>query len=615
MCGILGSINLSLNNAQFLLQHRGPDAQTTFKNENLILWHFRLSIQDVSGGSQPMQYKHFTIIYNGEIYNHKELRHKYNLNCHTASDTETLLHLYDKLGIDCLQELDGMFAVAIYDAQKKQLFLARDRAGKKPMYIYNDGQKLVFASELNAIASVLPLVIETKHIQEYITLGFFFRSHTPYQHVAELESGSYSIIDMTTLKQNTQKWWSIKDFYQIQNADSYNTALGKIENYLLQSVRRRVEASDLEVGSFLSGGIDSGIVTAMASQFNKKLKTFTVSFQGEYDEAPLAKLVARRYNTQHHEIKISFDNLTNDLEKILTNYGEPFSDSSAIPSYYVSREAKKHLTVILNGDGGDELFGGYRRYVPFAKYDFFAANTMVQKLSGLVSSWMPISNDKKSKYNYAYRLLNFASHKNPFDTYLSATTDIFSGFEKELLFKNAANAPINQYLEDLLLDGHSGLQKIMLSDFEYILFGDLLVKMDIATMAHSLEGRSPLLSKELLEYVPSINDNYKVKGGQTKVILRKLAEQYLPSELINQPKRGFEIPLKKWVNHELKSMIFDYLNSENTYSNNFVSRTFINTLLHNPANIPEEKRVKMIWSLFALEVWYKNRPQYNSCPS
>ena len=277
-------------------------------------------------------------------------------------------------------------------------------------------------------------------------------------------------------------------------------------------MKRRVESSDLEVGSFLSGGIDSGIVSAIAKEYNSTLKTFTVSFDGEYDEAPLARLVADRYKTDHHEIRISYDHLRDDVEKILANYGEPFLDSSAIPSYYVSREAKKHLTVILNGDGGDEIFGGYRRYVPFAKYDFFKPGFFVRNAAALFHSLLPAPRNRKSQYNYMYRLADLA-RKRSLPSYLSATIDSFEGFEEQLTGSDSVLGQVQKDFDIINQSSLTGLQKIMNLDFDNILAGDLLVKMDIATMAHSLEGRSPLLSKELLEYIPALPDHYKIKGA------------------------------------------------------------------------------------------------------
>src|SRR6185503_17987174 len=391
MCGIAGSINQSLDIPLLTrdLFHRGPDEQTTFTENGLILHHHRLAILDIAGGKQPMHFEHLTIIFNGEIYNHLEVRAKHGLSCHTNSDTETILRAYDKVGVKCLDDFDGMFAFVIYDKKKNEVFIARDRAGKKPLYYYCDGNRFIFSSELRALNNQLPLQIDEQHLQQYVRMGYFYKSATPYKNVWELPAGCYAHVSMQRPDVKVQRWWNIHHFYKQQSGDDYTAALDTIDKLLHQAVKRRVESSDLEVGSFLSGGIDSGLVTAIAKSYNPTLKTFTVSFDGEYDEAPLAKLVADRYQTHHSEIKITFDNLLNDVESILCNYGEPFFDSSAIPSYYVSREARKHLTVILNGDGGDEIFGGYRRYVPFARYDFFHAGFLIKGIAGAAHVILP----------------------------------------------------------------------------------------------------------------------------------------------------------------------------------------------------------------------------------
>ncbi|MDQ2862067.1 MAG: asparagine synthase (glutamine-hydrolyzing), partial [Bacteroidota bacterium] len=382
MCGIAGTINSGFSYEKVIetMGHRGPDEHDSYKYNNVNFFHLRLSILDITCGKQPMHLAgKYTIIFNGEIYNHQEVRRQFKINGKTSSDTETLLLLYEKFGTEFLQYLDGMFAFAIHDKIKNRLFIARDRAGKKPFYYFHDEEKFAFASELNGLKTIVPLEINNGNFYQYLRLGAFYRQFTPYKNVTELTAGSYLLVDCNTLSLSQTRWWNINDFYKIKNDDSLRQSIQVTDAHLHTAIKRRIESSDLEVGCFLSGGIDSGIVTAIASGYNNKLKTFTVSFEGEYDEAPLAKLVAEKYKTQHTEIKISFSHLKNDLEKIMSNYGEPLFDSSIIPSYYVSREAKKYVTVVLNGDGSDELFGGYRRYVPFAGYDFFKKNFLVKK--------------------------------------------------------------------------------------------------------------------------------------------------------------------------------------------------------------------------------------------
>ena len=604
MCGIIGSINhqLNLTAIKSAMLHRGPDEQTHFRYQNLELYILRLAIQDIKNGQQPMHYlDRYVIIFNGEIYNHLELRKQYHLDCKTQSDTETILYLYHLLGEKCLNELDGMFAFSIFDKKENQLFLARDQAGEKPLYLFNDGKKIVFASELNALKATLKLDVKEQNINNYLRLGFMLSEQTPYQNVVELKNGHFAKIDLESEQIKIEQWWDVQKFYQKENKDNFEFALNKTEKLLKESVQRRLNASDLEVGTFLSGGIDSGLVTAMASKLTTNLKTFTVSFSGAFDEAPLAKLVAEKYQTDHTEIKISFDNLEHDIERIIGNYGEPFYDSSAIPSYYVSQAARKHVTVILNGDGADELFGGYRRYVPFQYVDLFKSSAIGKAFFKLTKSILPISHHKKSKYNYFYRLIDLLS-KNEVEKYLTATSDIFEGLEENLFSSDTNDF---QSIFSKIQNHRSGLKKMMNLDFEIVLLGDFLVKMDIATMTNSLEGRSPFLSKGLLEYTPTLNDNFKIRNGQTKYLLRQLAKQYLPNELIQQPKRGFEVPLKKWVENDLKDVIFSNL-GENCYASNFVKKDFIQKLKANKVRVSREKRAKLLWTLFALEIWKKS---------
>ncbi|MFT3909264.1 MAG: asparagine synthase (glutamine-hydrolyzing) [Ferruginibacter sp.] len=608
MCGIAGSVNFKLayDKINSVMFHRGPDEQHSFAADNVDFYHLRLAILDISGGKQPMHlHDRFTIIFNGEIYNHAAIRKQFGLIGTTNSDTETLLMLYERMGENFLQYLDGMFVFAIYDKVNRNIFIARDRAGKKPLYIFNDNKKIVFASELNCLKGLLPLEIDQNNFYHYMRLGVFYRKLTPYKNVTELAAGTYLTIDCNSLEIKETRWWNIREFYLKDNKDNLQQSLEKTDAFLQEAVKRRLESSDLEVGCFLSGGIDSGLTTAIASKYNNKLKTFTVSFAGEYDEAPLAKLVAEKYKTDHTEINISFSNLKNDVEQILCNYGEPFFDSSAIPSYYVSKEARKYVTVILNGDGADELFGGYRRYVPFSKYDFFKKNILINKTAGMARSILPMPKNKKSKYNYLYRLASLAS-KSSLEIYLSAGLDIIEDYEKNII------DPGFDYLEQMRADFNviagspmSGLKKIMNMDFDTNLFSDLLVKMDIATMANSLEGRSPFLCKELLEYAPSMNDQFKINGSSTKYLLRTLAKQYLPETLINQPKRGFEIPLKNWVGNELRDMMHDYITASGSFNRNIINYSFTEKLLNNTISVPAEKRAKTLWTIFCMEVWYQ----------
>jgi len=602
MCGIAGLINYSSDNLEVIkksLFHRGPDAQNTYEYKNIHLIHTRLSIQDIEQGSQPLLIGDYVIIFNGEIYNHLSLRKKVtNYKFKTQSDTETFLALFIEYGIPALNDCDGMFAFAILDKKSNKLFLGRDRAGKKPLYFFQNKDSFIFASELNTIrASVNDLKINTSEIYAYIRNGFFYREKTPYKDVFEVAPSHVYTVDLNSLFVEKKCYFRILDYYKKDKIKNFNIALDKVDTCLHESIKDRLLSSDLEVGAFLSGGIDSSLIVAIASNYVEKLKTFTVRFEGGYDESKLAKLTANKYKTNHTELSISMD-LKNDVEGILLNYGEPFMDSSAIPSYYVSREAKKHVTVVLNGDGADELFGGYRRYVP-------AANGWLKLASNLtfLSSMLPIPHNKRSTYNYLYRMLKISS-KTGLDFYNSATNDIFEDvyqFESNQTFSD-----MNQQILDINDENISELSKMLLMDFNFILPGDLLKKMDIATMANSLEGRSPFLSKSMLELAPILNDKYKINGTKTKVILRELAKKYLSKKLINQPKRGFEAPLKKWVEEDLRENIFDRIN-KNCYSSEFIEWNFIDKLLNNKLDISSEKRAKMLWNLYSLEVWKESQ--------
>jgi asparagine synthase (glutamine-hydrolysing) len=611
MCGIAGSVNfqISLQNIKEKMGHRGPDDSGSFTDGNVELFHLRLAILDIAGGAQPMTYlERYTIVFNGEIYNHQDVRRQMGLNCSSSSDTETILHAFHKEGMAMLHRFDGMFAFAIYDKVTQKLFLARDRAGKKPLYLYANGGRLLFASEINALSASIDLAYDHDALAAYLRMGSFFRTHTPFKHVTEVENGGWVTIDIQTLHLQFDRWWQIADQYSAPKANiTEPEALEQLDAMLNAAVRCRIESSDLEVGSFLSGGIDSGLVTAMAAQHQQQLKTFTVSFDGAYNEAPLARQVANKYNTAHHEIKIDFSNLPADVEHIIAQYGEPFFDSSAIPSWYVSKAAKAHVTVILNGDGADELFGGYRRYVPFSKFDFFATPTLGRQLSNVLGGLLPIAHEKKSAYNYFYRLVELFGKQNG-ALYLASWTDIFEGFESQIVPPERQYfAEFETYCKATANRPFTALQRLMCLDFEVNLFDDLLVKMDIATMAASLEGRSPMLCKALLEWVPTLPDNLKINGNTTKYLLRKLAERYLPTDLINQPKRGFEVPLKDWVNGPLNAQIAAALQRTNAYYPTIIRKDFITRLWDRKVRVSDEKRAKMLWTVYCLEVWHQRQ--------
>ena len=601
MCGIAGSINFPNIDTKTLkqsLHHRGPDENGECIFGNVTLIHTRLAIQDVFNGQQPFRFKHFLIVFNGEIYNHLDLRKSYlcEVDFKTKSDTETLLRLFVKYQDKALDMVDGMFAFAILDIKTNKLFFGRDRVGKKPLYFYKKGARFLFSSELNTIKdSIGDIEIDSDSIYGYLRSGFFFGDTTPYKNVAECDPGFLYEIDCKSLSVRRVRFFDILEFYKKDKIYGLDQAIGELDRILHTSVENRVLSSDLEVGAFLSGGIDSSLIVAIASEYVSNIKTFTVGFEGSFDESHLADLTARKYGTDHYNININL-NLKEDIEKILLGYGEPFMDSSAIPSYYVSAKAKEYVSVVLNGDGADELFGGYRRYVPIS-----LGLTKFSKYFSFIGKALPNPKGKASIYNYLYRLLS-ASGKSGAELYSSMTNDIFEDvypFEENEIFNR-----MDSFIGDINNSEISVLSKFLCTDLQLIMKNDLLKKMDIATMSHSIEARSPFLSKYMLEYTPTISDSLKVKGVTTKFILRELSKRYLSRELISQPKRGFEVPLRKWVDCDLRENIFDTLGGD-CFSGSFISKSFIQDTLDGKNNIPVEKRAKILWTMYALDIWKK----------
>ncbi len=584
------------------MQHRGPDEQNFWEDRQVQLMNTRLAIQELSpAGRQPMQLDQLVIVFNGEIYNHFELRKKYNLSCHSHSDTETLLHLFRLKGIDMLSELDGMFAFCLYDIETGTLWLARDRTGEKPLYYYQKQDQCCFASELNTLIRCLPLEVEERQVSTFLSVGYLAKENTPYKNVKQLPAGSHAKIAVGSGLVSVTQWWSMQDAYRKPPfTGKLGEAIQLTDEILDKSVSRMVHTSDREVGAFLSGGIDSGLICAYAARYAHKLRTFTISFDGLYNEGPAAREVARHLGTVHEEIIIGLEDLENDLEKIFRNYGEPMMDDSIIPCYYVAREAKKNLSVVLTGDGGDELFAGYRRYVPFSKVDFLS-NRLRTRLRPL-HKILPFPRAKLNGYNYAYRLLGMLTHEWD-EVYFSATVDLLHDYPEIFLHKPVFDTH-HQLIAPVVNEPWDGLHKVMYLDSMLLLPSILLKKMDIAAMAHSLETRAPFLGKELLEWAPRIPEHYKIQGLRTKHLLRELSKKYLPLHISNRPKRGFEIPLQNWVNGRLKNVINDYLSPSSAYVKTLISATFVDDLLQKPSKFNPEKRAKALFALLSVEIWH-----------
>ncbi|MDR3347348.1 MAG: asparagine synthase (glutamine-hydrolyzing) [Helicobacteraceae bacterium] len=595
MCGIAGFVGASdPKRAAALLKalaHRGPDDQGTLECSHLTLVHRRLSILDLANGHQPMERGHFAIVFNGEIYNHQALRKTLKTEFKTRSDTETLLALYEARGKDMLPMLDGMFAFAIFDAKEHTLLLGRDRYGKKPLY-YSFKNGFMFASEINALKAIGRFDMKEESIEAFLRFGFIPFEHTAYEDMYELNAASYMRVNLADMSVDHGRYVDFTALSQTRNMNE-NEALEATKEALQQAIKDRIESSDVEVGAFLSGGIDSSLISSYAIKHKADLKTFTVSFSGAFDESTEAEQTARQIGSNHQTIRIEA-NLQEDIDQILSAYGEPFADSSCVPSWYVAKAARKVVKVVLNGDGADELFGGYRRYVPL-RHHLFSIAAPFSPLTKL----LPSPNDKMSGYNYLYRLLESSAQKTPLLFWLKTRVNILTD-------RPRGNAIFDQALDMLndLKGCCSSLQTALAADRALLLAGDLLVKMDIATMAHSLEGRSPFLSRELSLLAPSLSDRLKVRGLQTKYILRSLARQELGDRVANAPKRGFEVPLRSWVEGELKEIIFDRVLSPRALWRGFEGSEEAMEIINGSGGM--ERRARVLWTLFALETWHEN---------
>lgn len=632
MCGLIGSriwdtssfeaVKDKIHKAINTLTHRGPDSMGLFAQESngLILGHTRLSIFDLSiTGNQPMVSRsgQSQLIYNGAIYNYPELRQDLvssGVVFRGTSDTEVLLESLQKDGTRCLEKLRGMFAFAFWDDNEKTLILARDRVGKKPLYYSHNKNGFFFASEINTLATYVPdesLDINPVALDDYLSWGYIGGENTIYQGIKCLPPGCF-------LTLNSEKHIQMKSYWK-PNWDSTshygtNSLLLRTEEILQEAVKIRLRA-DVPVGVLLSGGIDSGLVTAMAAKASSNpISTFCVGFDNpDLDERTPARQIAKLYNTDHHEIILKPD-MSGNLGEILFAYGQPFADASAIPSYYASEFASRSVKVVLNGDGGDELFCGYRRHIlsHFLKYLTigFGPLSTSNLATGLLKI-LPLPKGHRTNFSFFYRLLRvLAARKNLRHQILSS--DGLNNEEKKSLYKNPEyflNAHGERQKKPGSLSSLKNLDLLLAADFEYELPYDLLVKMDIATMSHGLEARSPFLDSKLIEHSISIASASKIKGIQTKPVLREIAGKHLPPSILNLPKRGFEIPLKEWLTGELNEQCHDLLLNSSGIVSEIFNKSKIESLL-NDEQVKHSKHsrwAQLVWNLFVLSYWDQKR--------
>jgi asparagine synthase (glutamine-hydrolysing) len=594
-------------------EHRGPDQRGLHVDEGIGLGIQRLRIIDLATGDQPVTNEDgsVTVVLNGEIYNYAELRRELAGRGHrlaTRGDTEVIAHLYEELGVECLQRLHGMFAFALWDSRRRRLLLARDRVGKKPLfYSLRDGA-LSFASELPALLQDpdVPREIDPQALDAYLAYGYVPAPLSVFRDVAKLPPAHRLVYEDGTT--TIERYWRLDYAAKRRFADERELH-EEIRASLRAAVARRMVA-DVPVGAFLSGGIDSSaVVAAMAEQSPQPVKTFSIGFADErFDELPRARLVAERFDTEHHELVVEPD-AVEMLPKLARHYGEPFGDHSALPCFYLSQLAREHVTVALNGDGGDESFAGYQRY---------SSNLLAARLEALpaglreglsaAAGLLPASTDPRALsrrvQRFAGRLAGDRQRR-----YLDQVC-VFGASERAALYTPQLAAQVAPGAEQALLgpwreaSGHELLDQLLEVDATVYLPGDLLTKIDIATMAFSLEARSPLLDHELMELAASLPPSQKARGARRKIALRGALRGWLPDAVLDGPKRGFELPVDRWLRGELAPFAREVLLDRESVERGWLRRDGVESLLDR--HLAGEDHGRRLWALLTLELWARS---------
>jgi len=644
MCGICGRINFNntpvsddlLHRMCQTIIHRGPDSEGVFNSQSQItnpksqigLGIRRLAIIDLTTGDQPIhnEDKSVWLVLNGEIYNFQELRDdllKKGHSFYTKTDTEVIVHLYEEYGVDCLQHLRGMFALALWDNNKGQLFLARDRLGKKPLYYAQtdkparpDGRSggyLIFGSEMKAILAnpEVKKEIDLEALDYYLTYYYIPSPLSIFKGIRKLPPASYLVCspqgsgagDANGLVK-IERYWNID--YRAKHSLSQKEYCNRIMELLEESTKIRM-ISDVPLGALLSGGIDSSaIVGLMARNSSRPVKTFSIGFgETDYSELKYAKLVAERFKTEHHEFIVT-PKVIDILPDLVWHYGEPYADSSMLPSYYVARETRRHVTVALNGDGGDENFAGYPRYLA-QKLMSFSALKLTSKLANLIIPSLGAA-DPKSFFTRLKRFTAVAG-LNPAQRYLHWQL-CFNAANRQQLYSNQVKESLKQTAENYLLDiynnakADNSLDRMLYTDVNSYLPEDLLVKMDIASMANSLESRSPFLDHKLMEFSAGIPAGLKLKGLTLKYILKKALKGFLPDEILTRGKMGFGVPISRWFRGELKEYLQATLSPETILKRGYLQPEPIQNLIqqHLSGQVDHGAR---LWALLVLELWFR----------
>lgn len=620
MCGITGFFSFNnvfteeeLHNMTDVLAHRGPDASGYYSDRICSLGHRRLSIIDLSNAAnQPMHSAddRYVMVYNGEVYNYQEiaseLKLHYKTEFKTSSDSEVILEAYARYGADFLQKMNGMFALAIYDKEKKELFVCRDRIGIKPLYYFWDGQNFAFASELSALRKLshIPLEINKNGVYHFLHLGFIPAPQSIYKSIKKLNSATWMKISKNNLQ--TQVYWNLHTHVNEKVITKEKEAIVKISDLLMSSVQYQIK-SDVPFGVFLSGGIDSSLITANAVILSGvKVNTFSIGFEeNKYNESVYAKAVANYLGTNHHEFIVSHKDAIDLIDTLFDTYSEPFADSSAIPTMLVSKLARQQVTVTLSGEGGDELFHGYGAY----KWAERLSNPFIKNFRYQIAHLLKKYSTKFQRHSdyflYPTEELKY-SHILCQEQYYFSLKEMDGLFTSEFLshretqnteLLNAFGIEINNLRRSL-----TPMEKQALFDLEFYLQGDLLTKVDRASMRFSLETRVPYLDHRLIEFTLNLSPDLKYRDHTTKYIIREILYQYVPKKFFDRPKQGFAIPLAKWLKNGLYYLLEETLTKEIVSKYNIVNFDAVAQLKKDFFN-GKDYYYSRLWLLIILHKW------------
>ena len=625
MCGICGQVcfevdkkvdEVLIRKMSSVLNHRGPDDEGVYVRGHVGLAHKRLSIIDLTpAGQQPMSNEDGSIwiVFNGEIYNFLELRENLQAKGHTFSsntDTETIIHLYEDKGIDCVQELRGMFAFAIWDENKRRLFLARDRAGKKPLVYAHTNEGLLFASEIKSLlrAPSVKRDIDYSALHHYLTYQYVPSPLTIFAGIKKLPPAHILIYQKGNI--TIKRYWelSYQNKLQLPSLEDYGERFLEV---FQEAVKIRLR-SDVPLGAFLSGGIDSSLVVAVMSKLmNQPAKTFSIGFEEEeYSELPYARMIAEKYETDHHEFIVKPDAIE-IMPKLVWHYNEPYADSSAIPTYYVSKMTREYVTVALNGDGGDESFAGYERYLAdkLADYYRFVPRLFREKIIRKVINILPHSANRRTFFRRLKRFVKGIS-EIPERRYVrwicffdnEMKDDLYTpSFKEQMKGIDSVDLTVNWYGK---ANGKSFIDKTLFVDVMSYLPEDLLVKVDIASMANSLEARSPFLDHKVMEFASSLPSNLKLRGIETKYLLKHTLSEFLPKDILRRKKMGFGVPLDIWFRNDLKEMAYDILLDKRCIERGYFESESIQKMLDEHVSEKYDHCYR-IWALLFLELWHR----------